>query len=104
MLQNYSAADTVAPTFPRLELPKLELLFRDGSSVWLHQMQRDLCVRSVDVGGERIEVDLRDIAPQLDGEVPAAAPADRAGVLFFTLRHQFATAGAFLQAAKEHAR
>ncbi|MFC5498158.1 hypothetical protein ACFPOE_11480 [Caenimonas terrae] len=90
--------------YPRLQLPKLELLFRDGSSVWLHQMRADLCLRSVDVDGERIEVDLRDLAPSLDDEVPAAAPADRAGVLFFTLRHRFDSAQDFVRAAREHAR
>jgi hypothetical protein len=103
MLSQHRAA-APAPCFPRLQLSKLEVLFRDGSSVWLHQMHPDLCRRGIDLEGERLEVDLRDIAPALDHEVAEAAPSDRPGVLFFTLRHQFSTASAFLQAAKEHAR
>ena len=100
--QNSCAAS--APRFPRLQLPKLEVLFRDGSSCWLHQTKPDPCVRGIDIEGLRFEVDLRQIAPSLDHELAGAAPTDRAGVLFFTLRHQFTTLGAFLQAAREHAR
>lgn len=104
MLAQTSQRAATTQRFPRLQLPKLELLFRDGSSIWLHQTRPDLCVRGIDVDGERIEVDLRDIAPSLDSDLVAAASPDRAGVMFFTLRHQFNTVGAFLQAAREHAR
>jgi hypothetical protein len=103
MLSQHHAA-APAQLFPRLHMPKLEVQWRDGSSVWLHQIHSHPCLRGVDVQGERIEVDLRDLAPALDDEVPSAPPADRAAVLFFTLRHQFSNAAEFLQAAREHAR
>jgi hypothetical protein len=101
--QTIGAADAVR--FPQLALPKLELLFEDGSSTWLHQVHdgRDLYMRDIDDQGGRIRVDLRHIAPKLETELQGATLRDRAGVMFFTLRHQFATADRFLQAAREHA-
>jgi hypothetical protein len=77
MLSHYQPTRT-APVqcFPRLQLPKLEVLFQDGTSCWLHQTRPDLCVRGVDIDGQRIEVDLREIAPSLDSDLAAAASPD----------------------------
>lgn len=84
--------------FPRLQLPKLELLFKDGSMLWLRQVGTDWLTRSIDHQGEVIEVDLRHLAPGLDAEVYAAAEHDRPAVIFFTLRQLFSTACDFVQA------
>lgn len=88
--------------FPELQLPRLELLFRDGSSTWMHQVTSCTYVRGIDVDGERIEIDLREISPHMEGELHDSASHDRAGLMFFTLRHQFPTLEAFLAAVRNH--
>jgi hypothetical protein len=105
MLSPHTIGAADAVRFPQLALPKLELLFEDGSSTWLHEVRGadDLFMRDVDDKAGRIRVNLRHLAPELEVELKGATQRDRAGVMFFTLRHQFANADRFLQAAREHA-
>lgn len=98
-----SAAD--AARLPHLALPKLEVMFRDGSSTWLHQVHTDgraeLYVREIDDGDTPRRIDLRRLVPDLQDHLPGARPADRASIVFLTLRGQYPTAGEFLRAVRE---
>ncbi len=87
--------------FPVLDLPKLELCFKDGTTVWLRQISADVLQRSVADRGELLQVDLRRLAPLLEDEVFQAAPHDQPGVIFFTLRHCFKNAEAFIEAVRQ---
>lgn len=87
--------------FPRLELPKLELCFHDGSRVWLRQVNNNPLVRQVENKGEVIELDLCQLVPGLHEEFHGARAGDRPGVIFFTLRERFKNAGEFLQAVAQ---
>lgn len=84
--------------FPVLRLPKLELRFADGTTLWLRQYNADTLQRAIDHQGEVLRVDLRAIAPRLQEEVYGAAPRDQAGMIFFTLRQRFRSSEAFLAA------
>lgn len=84
--------------FPRLELPKLELCFHDGSRVWLRQVNNNPLVRQVEHKGEVTELDLCELAPGLQEEFHGAHAIDRPAVIFFTLRERFKNAVEFLQA------
>jgi hypothetical protein len=98
-----SAADSAR--LPHLALPKLEVMFADGSSAWLHQVHTDgqpeLYVREIQDGPARRTVDLRHLVPTLQHHMPAARPADQASIVFLTLRGQYASAGDFLRAVRE---
>lgn len=84
--------------FPVLDLPKLELCFRDGTCLWLRQVNTDPLHRSVDHQGELLEVDLRRISPMLEDEVFQAPPRDKPAIIFFRLRERFKSAEAFIEA------
>lgn len=85
--------------FPRLELPKLELCFHDGSRVWLQQINCNPLQRQVEhTKGEVTEVDLCQLVPGLHEEFHGAHAIDRPAVIFFTLREHFKNSGEFLQA------
>ena len=92
------------PLFPRLELPRLELCFKDGQRIWLHATYADPLVRSIDHQGETLRVDLRDLSGDLSHCYDEAAPLDKPAVIFFTLRHQFKTLDAFTTAVRAHGR
>lgn len=87
--------------FPVLDLPKLELCFKDGTCLWLRQVSSDPLQRTVDHKGELLQVDLRRISPLLEDEVYQAAPRDQPGVIFFTLRQTFKSAAAFIEAVQQ---
>lgn len=82
--------------FPVLQLPKIELQFFDGTSLWLRQVNNDWLKRSIEHEGEVLEVDLRRIVPDLDAQLHDASEHDRAGLIFFPLRHMFKTASEFV--------
>lgn len=109
MLLASSALPRPGQLFPRLELPKLELCFKDGNRIWLHTFQTDQLRRSVDDNGESLQFDLCDLCSGLADDFQAACPVDRPAIIFFTLRHQFPSLDKFLaavrasvQAAKAH--
>lgn len=87
-------------TFPVLHMPKLELCFSDGSLLWLRQMSTDPLRRCFAHQGEEHQVDLGELVPLLHEEVYHAAEPDRPGVIFFTLRHRFKSAQAFIEAVR----
>lgn len=87
-------------TFPVLHMPKLELCFSDGSLLWLRQMTPDPLRRAFDHQGEVHQVDLGQLVPLLHEDVYHAAEGDRPGVIFFTLRHRFKSAQAFIEAVR----
>lgn len=91
------AAPQPEVVFPVLRLPKLEMCFADGSLLWLRQVSTDPLTRSIEHEGEVLQVDLREISPLLEDEVFAAKANDKAGLIFFTLRQRFKSAGAFVQ-------
>ncbi len=95
------AASKPEVVFPVLHLPKLELCFADGTLLWLRQVNTDPLKRSVDHQGEVLQVDLRDIEPLLEHEVYEAPEQDRPGVIFFTLRKHFKSAGEFVQCVQQ---
>lgn len=86
--------------FPRLTMPRLELCFTDGSMLWLRQLKDDPMQRSFDYQGEELHIDLTDLAPYLHHDVYTAPELDRPATIFFTLRHSFKTAEAFVQAVR----
>lgn len=89
--------------YPVLQLPKLEVCFRCGHRLWLRQVSNDPLVREIErEGAAPTLVHLNRFLPQLSVEVAAAAPADRAAVIFFNLRLQYRTREAFLQAVAGH--
>jgi hypothetical protein len=90
----------VPPLYPLLELPKLELCFKDGQRIWLRAYTSDPLVRSIDYQGEALRVDLREISAELAHCYDEAVPLDKPGVIFFTLRHQFKTLDAFINAVR----
>ena len=95
------AASKPEVVFPVLQLPKLELCFADGTLLWLRQVNTDPLKRVVEHQGKPLHVDLRDIEPLLEDEVFHAAAQDRAGVIFFTLRKHFKSAGEFVQCVQQ---
>jgi len=90
-----------AVVFPVLKLQKLELCFADGTLLWLRQVNTDPLRRSMDLQGEVVQVDLRDLVPTLDAEVMGAPEGDRPGIIFFTLRQHFKSADAFLRRVQQ---
>jgi len=99
--QQHIAASKPEVVFPVLQLPKLELCFADGTLLWLRQVNTDPLKRTVIHENEVLQVDLRDIEPLLEDEVFHAAPCDRPGVIFFTLRKHFKSAGEFVQCVQQ---
>ncbi|MGQ3114639.1 MAG: hypothetical protein ACT6UH_00545 [Hydrogenophaga sp.] len=87
--------------FPVLALPKIEMLFADGSRAWLYQVGTDWLIRSVDHLGESLSVDLREMVAGIEADINEAAEHDRAGIIFFELRRRFKTACAFFQAVQD---
>jgi len=87
-------------TFPVLHLPKLELCFADGSLLWLRQATNDPLKRNFDHQGEVLQVDLGELVPMLHEDVYQAVEPDRPGIIFFTLRHRFQSAQAFIAAVR----
>jgi len=97
-----------------------EVMFKDGSAVWLHRVQKngapDLFTRAVAadgtyvpatddrptaVVGGLIQIDLRRLAPELEADLPVASTRDVPGIVMFSLRKHFKAAGDFLRAAQE---
>lgn len=83
--------------FPVLRMPKLEVLFADGSRLWLYQVGTDWLVRTFEHQDGVLKVDLRELMPELEREVNEAAEFDRPGTIFFLMRRRFASACAFVQ-------
>lgn len=84
-----------------------EILWRNGTAVGLHPVQRDgvpeLYLRAL-AGTPIIVIDLRRLAPGIEQDLAQAAPRDRVGIVFYTLRHRFDGAQAFHEAALERGR
>lgn len=85
-----------------------EIMWRDGSAIGVHPVQRDGHVdhylRAVaGPGAQPLLVDLRRVAPELAADLPPAAERDRIGLVFYTLRHRYRSAGDFLAAARREA-
>lgn len=87
-------------SYPRLQLPKLELCFASGSCLWLRQINNDPLVRLIEHEGQTTAVDLRDLCPSLEADFYKAKPIDRPATIFFSLRQQFRTVDAFLEAVR----
>jgi hypothetical protein len=99
MLSTTLASSRPPVAFPVLQLPKLELCFKDGSRVWLHQVAAaQPLMRSIDHAGENLHIDLGHLVPDLAQEFDRTAPTDRPALIFFTLRQHFPTSEAFLLA------
>ncbi|WP_428421919.1 hypothetical protein [Methylibium sp.] len=80
----------------------------DGTTLALHPVRPNgidsLFNRALRLDdGSWIVFDLRDVWPPLQHELPTTYTRDVPGVVRYTLRHQFATAGAVLQQACGHA-
>lgn len=77
-----------------------QIHFKDGSDVWLHGVvtdgRTDRFHRALlDHAGKFEVVDLRTVAPSLAEDVIAARPSDVQGIVYFTLRHRYASAELF---------
>lgn len=89
--------------FPVLHMPKLELCFTDGSLLLLRQLSTDPMRRNFEHQGKAHEVDLSALEPLLREEVYHAPEGDRPAIIFFTLRHRYKTAQAFVEAVQQSA-
>lgn len=98
---------TARDRFPVLALPKLELCFKDGSRLWLRQVNSDPLQRSVempDKNAEPLRVDLRELSPTLERDFTLAHSSDRPGLIFFELRQRYSGAEQFLAAVNNQSR
>lgn len=82
-----------------------EVIFKDGSAVWLHRVGDtvpDLFQRRVELpNGEYARVDLRRLAPDLAEDLPVAATRDVPGLVHWSLRLVFGSAAALKARAAE---
>lgn len=82
-----------------------EVIFRDGSAVWLHRVGDkvpDLFQRRVELpSGEFARVDLRRLVPDLAVDLPVAATRDVPGIVHWSLRLVFGSAAALKAKAAE---
>lgn len=101
LTQTPVAASKPEVVFPVLHLPKLEMCFADGTLLWLRQVNTDPLARYIDHDGQILHVDLRDIEPLLEDEVFQSPACDRPGVIFFTLRKHFKSAGDFINTVQQ---
>jgi hypothetical protein len=81
-----------------------EVIWRDGSAIGLQPVQVNgaphkylRAVPGPDL--QPVLVDLRHLAPSLAEDIPRALPRDLVGLVFYTLRHRYRTAGEFKAAA-----
>lgn len=92
-----------------------EIMWPDGSTVGLHPVcvldaqgraHSDMFLRAI--AGSPLHwlvFDLRDLAPELDAELLRAhLPRDLPGLVFYTLRHRYGSAGLFEAAARTSAK
>lgn len=81
-----------------------EVMWRDGTAAVLHPVQAHdgrpmTTLRAVALPGQVLQlVDLERMQPQLGLKLRQAPVRDQAGLVFFTLRHAFGSAPAFLAA------
>ena len=82
-----------------------EVIFKDGSALWLHRVGDtvpDLFQRRVELAnGEYARVDLRRLAPELAADLPVAESRDVPGLVHWSLRLLFGSAQAFKARAAE---
>lgn len=82
-----------------------EVIFRDGSAIWLHRVGDDvpdLFQRRVELpSGEYARVDLRRLVPDLAVDLPVAATRDVPGLVHWSLRLVFCSAAALKAKAAE---
>jgi hypothetical protein len=80
-----------------------EIIFRDGTAVWLNQVIRagapDLFLRELGAPAPGTQIDLARLVPGLAKELPATPTRDVPGVVHFSLRHRFPGVDALLQEA-----
>ncbi|MCW5648377.1 MAG: hypothetical protein KIS62_01390 [Ramlibacter sp.] len=96
-------ARRAAVQFPHLSLPRLELMFKDGSTLWLQQVNSNPLVRQVQDAASpegNVRIDLCTLAPDLEAAFLSAPTLDQPAVIFFTLRGHFASASAFMAAVR----
>ena len=85
-----------------------EIMFRDGSAVHLHPVQRHglpvLTLRALAAPGGHLQlVDLAQLVRRLDAELRVTQARDVPGHVFFTLRQAYASAPLFLADVQRHA-
>lgn len=83
-----------------------EVMWADGSSIGLHLVSLldagppDTFLRAIQHDGQHwVIFDLRDVNKQLDAEIRSHLPRDVPGLVFYTLRLQYASAAEFSAAA-----
>jgi hypothetical protein len=82
---------------------RFEIMFKDGSTVGLHPVAAQGCpqtfLRALHYEGLRwIVFDLRQLSADMEADILRLQPRDTPGVIFYTLRHRYPTAGAFCAA------
>lgn len=86
-----------------------EITWRDGSSVLLHPVQANdrpmATLRAVALPDGRLQVvDLERMCHKLGADLRTSPQRDQQGLVFFTLRHRWRSAAAFLVEGNRHAR
>lgn len=83
-----------------------EVMWRDGSSVWLHTVQlagHDApLLRALQVDGAWTLLDLSRALPALADDMRVQPKRDGVGLVYFALRGRFASAGAFVDRIRPH--
>ena len=86
--------------------PRQEVMFEDGTALVLHRVNADegpdLFLRRIEQpNGAWVKFNLGRLIPALNRELPIAQTRDVPGIVFFRIKHKFASAGAFLEAVHE---
>lgn len=84
-----------------------EVMFHDGTAVWLHQVQRagipHLTLRTLATdSGCLLLFDLAALDRQLDADLRKAYERDRAGYVLCSMRQKYASKAAFVADARRH--
>jgi len=81
-----------------------EVEFADGSRIWLLRVERDgvpdLFARDLHrMHQEPVRVDLRNLVPEIEKDLPIASSRDVPGIVHFSLRGKFQSVKELLEAA-----
>lgn len=83
-----------------------EVMWRDGSTLWLHAVQRDgldaPLLRALQVDGAWALLDLARALPALADDIRSQPRRDSHGLVFFHLRGRWGSAGGFVADMRPH--
>lgn len=107
--QAQARAEAPATTVFGVGVPgRAEVEFKDGKRIWLMRVERagapDLFLRELGAPAAGTVIDLRQLLPDVEKDLPQTSTRDVAGYVAISLRLKFATREAFLEAAVQSGR